>query len=153
MGHSTCTSRRGVQPEAARQAVGNHVDDEVGDQVRVVLGEQKEVGEAVADGQLPGVDAVGIGDHAASLRLPEHVGQPHAGQALGGEQVAEYFSCADAGELVDVADNQQVSAGWDRLDQFVGQQHIQHRGLVDHHQVGVQRMVAVKGGVPAGSQL
>jgi hypothetical protein len=42
---------------------------------------------------------------------------------------------------------------WDRLDQLVGQQHIQHGGLVDHHQAGIQGMVAVKGGIPTRAQL
>jgi hypothetical protein len=41
----------------------------------------------------------------------------------------------------------------DRLDQLVGQQHIQHAGLVHHDQVGVEGMVAVVGGVAAGPQL
>ena len=104
-------------------------------------------------GVLAGVDAVGVGDHPAVLGLAEHLGQPHPGQALGGQQVAQDLPGPDAGQLVDVADQQQMRPGWDRLDQLVGQQHIQHRGLVDHHQVGVQGMVAVKGGVPTRAQL
>jgi hypothetical protein len=55
--------------------------------------------------------------------------------------------------LIDVADQQQVRPRWDGLDELVGQQHIQHRGLVDHHQVGVQGVVAVEGGVPTRAQL
>jgi hypothetical protein len=46
-----------------------------------------------------------------------------------------------------------MGAGWDGLEELVGHQHIQHGGLVDHHQVGVQRMVAVKGGIPTRAQL
>jgi hypothetical protein len=94
---------------------------------------------------------VGIGDHPALLGLAEHLGQPHPGQALSREEVAQDLAGADAGQLVDVADQQQMGPGWDRLDQLVGQQHIQHRGLVDDHQVGVQGMVAVKGGVATGA--
>jgi len=41
----------------------------------------------------------------------------------------------------------------DRLDELVGQQHVEHGGLVNHDQVGVQGVVAVEGGVPAGAEL
>jgi hypothetical protein len=94
----------GVQAEAARQPVGHHVHDQVGDPFGILLGEQEEVGKAPGDWQLAGVDAVGVGHHAASLGLAEHVGEPHPGQALGGQQVTEHLACPDAGELVDVAD-------------------------------------------------
>ena len=65
----------------------------------------------MGDRVLAGVDAVGVGDHPAVLGLAEHLGQPHPGQALGGEQVAQDLPGADAGELVDVADQQQVRPG------------------------------------------
>ena len=70
--------------------------------------------------------------------------------ALGGEQVAQHLAGADRGQLVDVADQQQVRAGRDGLDQLVGQDQIQHGRLVDDHQVGVQRVVPVEGGSPPG---
>ena len=43
-----------------------------------------------------------------------------------------------------------TSSRWapeDRLDQLVGQQQVEHGGLVDHHQVGLQRAVLVEGGL------
>src|SRR5690606_36751961 len=60
---------------------------------------------------------------------------------------------ADRGQLVDVADEQQVGAGGDGLDELVGQQQVQHGGLVDDDEVGVEGVVAVEGGVAAGAQL
>ena len=72
---------------------------------------------------------------------------------VGGEQVAQDFAGADRGELVDVADQQQMRSLGDRLDQLVGQDHVHHRGLIDHDQIGVQRVVAVVSGVAAGLQL
>ena len=75
------------------------------------------------------------------------------GMVLGGEQVAQDFAGADRGELVDVADQQQMRSVGDRLDQLVGQDHVHHRGLIDHDQIGVQGVVAVVFGVAAGLQL
>jgi hypothetical protein len=57
------------------------------------------------------------------------------------------------GSWVHVADEQQVRARRDRLDQLVGQDHVDHRGLVDHHQVRVEGFTGVEGRVPAGAEL
>ena len=62
-----------IQAKLPGQAVGDDVDDEVGDLLRVILGEKKEVVEALGDGHLASVDAVGIGDDAALLGLPDYV--------------------------------------------------------------------------------
>ena len=43
--------------------------------------------------------------------------------------------------------------GGDRLDELVREDDVDHRGLVDHDQVGVQRVVRVVVGVAAGLQL
>jgi hypothetical protein len=117
----------GVEAEVVGQPVGHDIHDQVGDLLRLVLGEQEEVIQAAGDRVLAGVDAVGVGHHhPALLGLAEHMGQAHPGQGVGGEQVAEDLAGADAWELVDVA---------------------------DHHQVGVQGMVTVEGGLAAGAQL
>ena len=106
----------------------------------------------MGDRRLPGVDAMGVGDHPALLGLAEHLGEPDPGQPLGGQQIPQHLPGADAGELVDVADQQQPRPRGDGLDELIGHQHIQHRGLV-HHQVGAQGTVAVKGGIPTRAQL
>ena len=54
------------------------------------------------------VDAVGVDDDAGLLGLAEDLGQANPRDAVGGEQVAQDFPGADRGELVDVADEQQV---------------------------------------------
>lgn len=46
-----------------------------------------------------------------------------------------------------------MRAGGDRLHQFVGEQQVEHRGLVDHHQIGVERAVLVVRRVAARFQL
>jgi hypothetical protein len=68
-----------VEPKATGQAVGDDVHDQVGGLFGVVLSEEEAVVQAVGNGRLAGVDAVGVGDHPAVLGLAEHVGQPHLG--------------------------------------------------------------------------
>ena len=60
------------------------------------------------------VDAVGVDDDAGLLGLAEDLGQAHPRDGAGGEQVAQDFAGADRGELVDVADQQQMRPGRDR---------------------------------------
>ena len=65
----------------------------------------------MGDRRLPGVDAMGVGDHPTLLGLAEHLGEPDPGQPLGGQQIPQHLPGADAGELVDVADQQQMRPG------------------------------------------
>jgi len=150
-----------VEPELGRDAAGDDVHHELGGLLcrvqaglfRRVTGEPVEVGKPGHLRGLAVVDAVGVDDDARPLGLAEDLGQPHPRHAGGCEQVAEDFPGADRGELVDVADQQQVRALWDGLDQLVGQDDVHHRGLIHHDQIGIQGMVTVVFGVTAGLQL
>ncbi|CAM5536850.1 hypothetical protein SHIRM173S_13063 [Streptomyces hirsutus] len=91
---------------------------------------------------LSGVDPVLLVLHARPLGLAEDAGEADGGDRTAvGQQVPEHFARADAGQLVDVLDEEEVRARGHRLDQLVGQQQIEHGRLVDHHQVGVQLRV------------
>jgi hypothetical protein len=68
----------GIQPEAARHAVGRDVDDQLGHALGGVLGEEVEVVQALRHRHLAGVDAVRVGDHTTLLRLAEDVCEAHA---------------------------------------------------------------------------
>ncbi len=61
------------QPELARDALGDDLHHQVGRLRRVFLAKEKKIGRAavVQQRHLPAVDAVGIGDDVAALRLPE----------------------------------------------------------------------------------
>ena len=139
-------NRRGIRS-------GHQVDHPLRGGVGLVGGEQEEVGVLAEHRGLAGVDPVRVDHHPGLLGLPEDLGEPDPGDGVGGEHVAQHLPGADRGQLVHVADQQQVRPRRDRLDQFVGQDQVEHAGLVDHDQVGVQRMVPVEAGVPAGAQL
>ncbi len=69
------------------------------------------------------------------------------------DHVSQYLARADRGQLVHVADQQQVRARRDGLDQLVRQDYVDHRRLVDHDQVRVERVRRIELRVAAGLQL
>jgi hypothetical protein len=100
---------------------------------------------------LPGVDPVRVGDHAGLLGLAEHAREADGGDRTAvGQQVAQHLAGADAGELVHVSDEEEMGSWGHGLDQLVGEEEVEHGGLVHDHQVGVQGAVLVVGRVAAG---
>ena len=150
-----------VEVELGGDAAGDDVHDEFrcllrGVQAGVLGGVAGEPVEVAEVGELRGlavVDAVGVDDDAGLAGLAEDMGQADPRDAVGGEQVAQDFAGADRGELIDVADEQQMRSVGDRLDQLVGQDHVHHRALIDHDQISIQGMVAVVFRLAAGLQL
>jgi hypothetical protein len=138
-----------VQAEFRRDTARDEVDDQLGGLFGVVTAEPEEVAEAAERGLVPGVDPVRVDHDPGLLGLPEDLRQPHHRQRPGGEHVAQHLAGPDRRQLVDVADQEQVRAGRDRLDELVGQDHVDHRGFVDHDQVGVKRVGGVEGRVSA----
>jgi hypothetical protein len=96
---------------------------------------------------------VGVHHDPGLLRLPEDLRQPDHRERLRADQVAEDLARPDRGELVHVADQQQVGAGSDGPGELVREDHVDHRRLVDHDQVRVQRVAGVELRVAARLQL
>ena len=70
--------------------------------------------------------------------LAEDLGQPHVrDRGARREQITQDLPGTDRGQLVNISDEQQVRSGRDSLGKFVGQQQIQHGGLIDDDEVGV----------------
>jgi len=143
----------GVEPERGGDAGTGDVYGAGGGGLGVVAGEQEEIRQALEQGWAAGVDAMRVGDDAGLGGLAEDLGQPHPRNGGGGEQIAQHLAGADRGKLVDVPDQEQVGAGWDGLDEFVGEDEVEHGGLVHDEQIDVERVVPIVGGVPAGAQL
>ena len=96
-------------------------------------------------------------DDVAASRLAKHHVQSHHRRRAGVDDIAQHVARAHRRQLVDVADQQQMGAGRDRLQQAVGEQQVQHRRLVYDHHVGSQRIVLVapetKSTFPARTEL
>ena len=95
------------------------------------------------DRHLALVDAVSVDDDKAVFGLAEDGFQHGDRDDLGGDHVAQHVARANRRELVHIANQQQVAALVDGAKQVVHQQDIDHRGLVDDHQVGVQRVLLI----------
>ena len=89
------------------------------------------------------MDAVGVLDDLALRGLAEHLGQAHRGQRLPRPEIAQDRAGADRGQLVGVAHEQELRAVGDGLQQVVEEDDVDHRGLVDDDQVGLELAVGV----------
>ena len=75
--------------------------------------------------------------------MPEHLGQSHYGHSARADNVGQDLPGPDGGQLVDVSDDQQRRLVGDRFHERLHQHDVDHRGLVDHEQIAVERIVGV----------
>jgi hypothetical protein len=99
-------------------------------------GKRKKVGKSGGDGWFAAVDAVGVGDYAGLGGLPGHVRQPHPRHRLGGQQITQDLTSTDRGHLACRLrrGHRPHGAVEERVGvrrEFVGQDQVQHRRLVD----------------------
>ena len=93
--------------------------------------------------RVAGVNGVGGGDDLALALLAIDDGEPRDGRrvrrGLGGgdgDEVFEDVASADARKLVSVADEKQMRARRDGLEERGGEPVIEHRGFVDDEEIG-----------------
>ncbi len=99
------------------------------------------------------VDLVGGGgDHRAG-GLAEDLGEADDRGDLRGDQVLEGLARSDRRQLVGVADEDDVGRLGEAAEQDLDQAQVEHRGLVDDHQVGRQRMPRLEGRLAARAPL
>ncbi len=79
------------------------------------------------------------GDDAALGRLAEHLDEPHHRHRARIDDVGQHLARADRGQLIDIADQDQRRAVGQRPQHRAHQRHVDHRGLVDHQEVAVER--------------
>ena len=104
-------------------------------------------------GRAPLVDLVGGGgDHRAG-RLAEDLGEADNRRDPGLDQVLEGLAGADRRQLVGVADEDDVGRLGQAAEQHLDQPQVEHRGLVDDHQVGRQRMARLEARLAPGHPL
>jgi hypothetical protein len=61
----------------------------------------------------------------------------------GGEDRGQHVAGFDRGQLVRIAEQEELRAIGDRVDQLAHQRQVDHRGFVHHHDVERQRVVGV----------
>ena len=109
-------------------------------------GEEEEIGGFLGEERhFPLVDAVGVGDDVRPGCLAEDDAQARHRGDTAGDHIPQHVACPHRGELVYVAHQQQVGARLEGFEQAVGQQQVEHGGLIHHQQVdrqGVLRVIA-----------
>jgi len=91
------------------------------------------------------VDAVGVADDQAAALLAEDRLQPCDRDCAAADDVAQDVTRSHAGELIRVADQQQVRVRGDGLEQVVKQRQVDHGRLIHDDHVGVERVLVVVG--------
>ena len=148
----------GRDAKAARNAFGDQLDAELRCPLRLLGLEQKEIACAVVvdDGHFAMIDAVGVGDDVGARFLAKDGLEAHDGGTAqgcarapftvafyGSDDICQDVAGADAGQLVDVADQQEVGAEGDGLEQMVGEHHVEHRGLIHNDEICLERILLV----------
>ena len=77
-------------------------------------------------------------DDAAPVPLAENPLQAMEEHDPGLENIAEKLARPDGGQLVGISDEQHRGMARHGLQQVMAEYDVQHRGLVDHHGIGVQ---------------
>ena len=83
---------------------------------------------------------MGVHDDIALLRLPENLGQGNDWHAARTDEIAQEIPWADRRKLVGVADQHQAGAVRQRLKQRLHKRHIDHRHLIEHDDIALQRV-------------
>jgi hypothetical protein len=86
---------------------------------------------------------VRVGDNPALRRLAEHLAQPHHRHRPALDDVGQHLPGPDRGQLVDVDHQEQRRPPGHRLQERVQQRHVDHRDLVHHQQVALERVIFV----------
>ena len=89
--------------------------------------------------QFGAVDLMGGPHDARGGRLAEHLGEADHRDGARVDEIGENLSRPDRGQLIDVADEDHRRRAGRGLEQLVGQGHVDHRALVGHQQVAVER--------------
>ena len=133
-----------VQTEPRRDAIGDQVFEGVEQGLRLGSLDEVEVGfgGALDPWQLSRQDPVGVDHDHALAGLAEDLAQADDRQPVRADQVGEDPARSDRGQLIDVADEDQASAAGHRLQELTGERDVQHRGLVDDHQIGLEGALA-----------
>ena len=137
----------GVPTEAPGDAFGDEVLDRLGDRLGPLAGEKEKVGVGgiVEWRDVTFVHLVGGLDDAALGRLPIDMGEPSDRHDSARDQIGEEIARSHGGELVRVADEEDVAMSGDRLEKGGHQAQIDHRGLVDDEEISRERAMAIAG--------
>lgn len=139
-----------LETEGLRNAFGDQLAHGRQDRLRLLALDEEEVVGAFGDPVPAGASrqrcqsvahSVRVGDDEALARLAEDLVEARDLDDAGVDEVGEQAAGSDRRQLVDVADQNQSRAAWQRADQRAGERDVEHRRLVHHQHVEGQRRV------------
>ena len=141
----------GMKSKSRRDPLRTDADHGVGRRLRFSRFDEIEVLQGFSGGkggQPPLVDPMGRLDDAAPVSLTENPLKTQERYNSGLKNVPKELARPDGGQLVGISHEQHRGGAGHGLQQVVAQHDVQHRGLVDHHGIGLQGPLAVPS-VPA----
>ncbi len=139
-----------IETEALRDAFGHHLQQLLQCAIGI-LGVHEEaiaLTRLAERRHLAGIDRVRRHHDAALGRLAVNFSQARHGHAARVDDVGQHLPGADRRQLVDVSHEQQAHRIGHRLQQVRHQHDIDHRRLVDHQQVALERMAGTTAEAP-----
>src|SRR5690606_10489519 len=88
-------------------------------------------------GKLTAIDSVGVDDDLTLGGLPEDLGELDDGRQAAADEVVEHRPGADGWQLIDVANHDEVGFPGQGSGKGSKERDVDHRGLVDDDDVGV----------------
>ena len=108
-------------------------------------GKEKEVAAVFWEiGLLALVDQVGVGDNVGISSLTEDDTKAGDGNNLAGDDVTQYIPRTDRGELIYIANQQQMRTGFKRFQEIVSQEGVEHGGFVHDENIDLERVVGIE---------
>ena len=126
-----------------RQARRANIGKRRNQRVAAAAHEEKILVTRIEQRHFPAIDAVSTGDNQAFAALTENLGQTHRIESAAVNQIMQNIACADARQLVAVAEQYETRARSNGGKQRIGQKHIHHRSLVDDNNVRVEQVVLI----------
>src|SRR6266576_526929 len=92
---------------------------------------------------LPSIYAVRVDNNFALLGLAKKLHQAHRGNSLAPQKVSQHIPRTYRGQLIGVTYQQQVRFFWQRFEQMIKEQDIDHRELIDNDKLIRQRVLFI----------
>jgi hypothetical protein len=137
---------------AGWQPLRHQVHRQLGSRRWILRRQEEGVGAITAKlQQLTRQDPLRVPSDAGAGTLAEETCQPGDREMPRAQQSSEDITSADTGELIRVTNQQEMCARSERFDELIGQEHIEHTGLVHDHQIGVEWVFWASPGLAAGA--
>ena len=142
-GHQHLDIAHRVEPDAAGDFLAHQLEHQTGNFLGLLAVQEGEI--RILLGRIfrhPSMAHImGRPHNAARFRLTENFGEPHRRHRIAGQKIGQNRPRTDAGQLIGVAHQEQRGPRRQSTAQRRHERNIDHGKLIDHHQIGIERML------------